>query len=97
MTLEDYADALNTQIVVQRYPCQSGRWIAHFPLCEVIDGNILASSYGEGTTPLEAMNSYVDQIRGRRVVFDAAAPDKRREFDVPETVQKIALLSWAKP
>ena len=97
MTLEDYADALNTQIIVQRYQCQRGRWVAHFACCDVIEGKILSSSYGEGTTPLGAMNSYTEKIRGTRIVFDAASPEKRREFDVPETLNTIGLLDWAKP
>ena len=97
MNLEDYADALNSEIVVRRYACQRGRWIAHFPSCEVMDGKILSSIYGDGSTPIAAMNSYAQQIRGKRIVFNAMVRESRREFDVPEALQTIGLLDWAKP
>ena len=82
MNIEDYADCINAEIVVRRYDNQNNRWMAEFNHCEVKGEGVLIGTYGNGTTPQEAIQAYVDQICGKTVVFEAGT-DRRREFTVP--------------
>lgn len=52
-----------------------------FQRCEVKDGAVLASVFGEGLTFGEACEDYLRQISGKTLVFDACT-DKRKEVIV---------------
>ncbi len=83
MTLQDYCDAINVQIKLTYYPNQDSRWSASFEDAEVKQGHGLLSAYGSGKSPALAINDYVTQIRGKRIVLSAMSIERRREFDVP--------------
>jgi hypothetical protein len=81
---EEYADALNLEIEITRYPCQNNRYTAKFRGVETKDNpddGILTGTYGNGTTPQQAMMEYVRAIRGKTIVVDAK--ERRRSYLVP--------------
>jgi hypothetical protein len=82
MTLAEYADALDMQIVITRYPNQNNRWSARFPNCELKVGSMLSSATGEGKSPNAALDALARELSGQRVVFNAGN-DRRRECVVP--------------
>ena len=85
MNIFTFADIINAQFVIRRYSNQHNRWIAHFEDCEVKEGPILSSTYGEGNTANEAIFSYVDKIRNQTIVMYAYS-EKRKEFRVPDNL-----------
>ena len=85
MTIEDYADIVNVYLIIRRYCNQDNRYSAEFENAEIKEGGCLAGVYGNGKTATEAVLNYVEQIRGKRIVFDAFGKN-RREFDVPNTL-----------
>lgn len=90
MTISEYCDAINVNIEIIRYSNQNERWTAKFEYCETkdnIDSAILCGEYGEGKTPTEAINSYIRNIRGKRIVLNASSKELRREFIVPFTLE----------
>ena len=82
MTLDDYCDAINAELVVRRYPNQNNRWVASFKNCEVKSKGCLESTYGTGNTPANAIEDYLILIWKKTIVFDAMSTG-RREFVVP--------------
>jgi hypothetical protein len=46
---------------------------------EVKDGCILKGTYGNGSTPEEAMRDYYKRVVGKQLVFHAMSPKYRRE------------------
>ncbi len=87
MTLTEYCDALNIEIEVKYYPNQGNRWCAYFKDCETKSGSILTSSYGDAPTPSGAINNYLDEIKGKLLVFNVGTP-KRMELYFPATIEK---------
>lgn len=85
MTLTEYADILNINLVLTYYHNQDNRWSAKLERIEVKDGSILARVYGNGNSPEEAQHNYAERIKGRHVVQNAYAGD-RREFNVPDSI-----------
>jgi len=83
ITIEDFADIANKELVVRRYPLQRNRYTCSFDGGEITDGRILSSSYGDGRTPIEAMNAYAAAISGKKIVFNAYR-DTRAEFGIPK-------------
>lgn len=86
MKLYDYCDAINAQIEITRHANQDNRWTAQFRNAEIKEGKILGSSYGSGISPLNAVSKYLENIKGKRLVFNASGTD-RREFDVPTSLE----------
>ena len=84
MNILEYADVINTNIVITYCHNQDMRFSAYFESCEVKEGAALLSEYGDGTTPEAAIREYVTKIRGRRIIFHATRAAMRREFDVPK-------------
>jgi hypothetical protein len=82
MNIFDLADALNKQIKITRHPNQNNRFSASFERCEIKQGGILKSEYGDGKTPMEAINRYSNAIQGKMLVFNAYRDD-RAEFVAP--------------
>lgn len=81
MKLADYCDAVNTELVVHRYPNQGERWAAAFKGAEVREGGTLASVYGDGEDALSAIDAYVKKIEGKTLVFGVGT--SRRTLTVP--------------
>ena len=48
-----------------------------FERCEVKDGAVLASVFGEGLTFEEACEDYLRQISGKTLVFDACTKNRK--------------------
>jgi hypothetical protein len=86
MNICEYADSLNIEICLRYYPNQGGRWCADFDSCEIVDGCILTSAHGNAQTPEEAIEEYLEQIRGKRIIFNAMDKEKRREYEVPKSL-----------
>lgn len=86
MNITDYADIINVNIKITYYHNQNYRWSACFEYADFLahEGSvILRSEHGNGESPVEAINNYIDLIKGKILVFDAMSGDKRREYKVP--------------
>lgn len=89
MNIQEYADVLNLELGLTRYPNQNNRWVARFESCETKDGAddcMLTSTYGNGSDPSSAIGDYVDQIKGKLLVVNASSDALRREYLVPQTL-----------
>jgi hypothetical protein len=84
MKLTEYCDALNLELKVVYYPNQKDRWSASLPV-EVKDGGFLTSTFGNGTSPFEAIDAYIKKIKGKTIVFGAYT-NERREYVVPSNL-----------
>ena len=85
MNIYEFADVIDRELVIRRYPNQDNRFTAQFEHSETKINKsdcILAGSYGNGNTPEEALNNYIKEIQGKVLVFDAMS-DKRQEYVVP--------------
>lgn len=89
-TLEAFAEERDlTMVIEERVPDDMGarwsedsRYYAQFEDCEIKDGRILRSEYGNGRTPWEAMANYAQEISGALLVLNAFGPN-RREIQAP--------------
>lgn len=87
MNIEEYADILNLELRILRYPNQGNRYCAAFERCETKEdagSNMLTSNHGNGKSPAEAIEDYLTQIRGRLLVVSAYGDKERREYVVPK-------------
>jgi len=82
MTIFEFADVIDKEIVVRYYPNQRGRFMARFDHCEITDGAILEGAYEDGKTPDEAINKYAIRISGKRLAFNAMT-NNRQEYVAP--------------
>lgn len=82
MKLNELADVIGVDIVLRRYNNQDERWTAKFEHAEIGKNGCLISTYGGGVSPQEALDNYVNQIRGELLVLNAYGKD-RKEFNVP--------------
>lgn len=85
MTLEEFADIINVDINLTRYANQDNRWCASFESAEIMRGGCLLSTYGDGTTPQEAISEYTEIIAGQKIAVGAYT-DNRREYTVPKNI-----------
>lgn len=92
MTLEEFADLhglvmeVNERDVKLEDNKNKGRFYARFQSCEVARNACLFGVSGEGHDVQSAILDYVDQIVGRKIVFDAMSSTKRKEIQVPVLV-----------
>lgn len=86
MNIYELSDMLDTNLVLTRYSNQGRRWSAQLHWTEIKDGNILSSSYGSGETPDEAVNDYINKIRGKLLVYNAGG-ETRRTLTAPDTLR----------
>ena len=87
--LFDFADAINTKVVITRMPNrQPTVFYCEFKSCNirVFDGHVLEKKIGAGSSPAEAMKDYVNNIRGERLVLNYDIPENRQEFTAPENL-----------
>jgi len=85
MNIYEYADAINKEIIIRRYPNQNNRFLVEFDHSETKDNKFsctLSGTYGNGECPREAINDYIEGIQGKILVFNAMS-DNRQEFVVP--------------
>lgn len=86
MNILELADVLDKQITITYYPNQNSRFCASFDHCETKeykDSGLLCRSYGNGKTPVKALNDYSSSISGKILIFDAMNDD-RSEFACPK-------------
>ena len=79
-TLEEFADAhgLQMKVVERRLPVGDPcRFYAKLEGVEEKQGNFLASIYGNGPTPEEAIRDYAKQISMKQLVHTAMSDDRR--------------------
>ena len=88
MNILDYADALNLELEIRYYPNQERRFCARFARAEIKKGGLLAGVHGSGSSPANAVEDYVTQLRGERLIIGAYS-DSRREFDVPKNLMGL--------
>lgn len=90
-TLEAFADEHDLTVVVyEREPellrlpriGPNARFFAEFQCCEVKEGRVLCSYYGDGPTPEAAMEDYARRISGKLLVMNAYSPT-RKEIQAP--------------
>lgn len=89
-TLEAFAEQHKlTMEVHERNPRDFGsgwkeciRYYTQFKNCEIKDGSFLSGTFGNGSTPAEAIDDYAKEISGKRIVLNAYRKD-RTEIDVP--------------
>jgi len=86
MMLTEFADIIDAELMVCRYSNQGERWTAHFNQFEIKEDGFLLSAYGDGSTPIEALNDYVRKIKGKTIVKDSYSKERRREYGVPMTL-----------
>jgi hypothetical protein len=84
MNIIEFANVINKQITVNSYPDQNERYSAEFDNCEVKKDCVLEMTYGNGSTPIEAMNDYAKQISNQKIVFNAYSKKYRQEYRVPQ-------------
>lgn len=85
MDIKELSNVLGKPIVV-RYQPNLGQFQAMFEHCEVKKGGLLHSEYGSGASYYAAVNDYCRRIVGQRIVFNAASPAYRQEYNVPKTL-----------
>lgn len=85
ISIEDFADIINKELDIKRYPNQDNRYMVKFD-AEVKDDCVLIGYHGNGSTPTEAIQDYIKKIKGRTLVFNAMTKD-RKEFVVPTTLE----------
>jgi hypothetical protein len=84
INLVEFADLIDKELVINYYPNQNGRYTAQFDSCEVKEDCMLAGTYGNGHSPLEAMNDYAKQISNTKIIFHAMNEKYRQEYLVPQ-------------
>lgn len=84
MNLIEFAELIDANLEVILHSGQNGRWTAKFQAAEVKEGAVLASTYGDGQSPQEAMDVYARDISGQKLVFYAMSPELRKTYIVPQ-------------
>lgn len=85
MSIEDFADKHGLVMVVNERRIRSVKlapFYAHFKNAEVLRGRFLLGTFGDGSTPEEAIKDYALQISRATLVINANG-NGRREIDVP--------------
>jgi hypothetical protein len=77
-TISEVESKFNTELKVTQH--EDGHYMAYFKYVEIKEGGMLASRYGIGITPIDAINDYITKIRGRNLVSHAYSEDERQEF-----------------
>ncbi len=79
MSAQDILLSLGEMIEVWRFP--DGELAVSYEHCEVKDGFFLKGTYGTGKTFSDACESYLNQIHGKTLVFNAYS-ERRKEVRV---------------
>ena len=100
-TLEDFADSHGIVLVVTertmdewQRKMQIKRFTARFEHSEIMDGQFLVSTYGNGDTEEAAIRDYAGHISQKRLVLNAGSASSRVEIEVPRLVP-LALVPFA--
>ena len=85
MNVTDYADVINGELNITNHHNQNKRWSADFDGAEIEQRGHLLTHYCNGNTPRGALENYLEEIRGKTIVFDAASGN-RLEYLVPNNL-----------
>lgn len=85
MKINEFADVIGADLIIRRYANQNNRFTCSFEDSEVMDGNLLRGTYGNGDSIDFAISDYTRQIRGKTIVFNAMR-DNRKEYQVPQSL-----------
>lgn len=88
LTIFDFADIIDKNIEITRFPNQNNRWIAKFDRGEIKEDCTLAGVYGTGANPVDAINDYIENIKGKKIVFNAMSEKNREEHMIPKNIAK---------
>ena len=83
MDLKELMVMCDTKMIIGTDVNQS--FYVHFECCEEKKGDILRSVSGRGKSIRAAIDNYINEIKGKDVVFNAGAT-YRREFTIPESL-----------
>ena len=84
ITIHEFADIIDKNIIVIYYPNQDGRVSASFEDCGVSDGVFFAREHGNGKSASDAIKDYKQKIEGKRIAFNAENNNIRQEFVAPK-------------
>lgn len=88
MTLYDLADVMNVKVLWAREP-GAGTCECFLQDIQMIARGNHVSVRGVGKTPYEAMNEFVTNIRGQRLIRLGAKLGTNSEFKVPDALESI--------
>lgn len=77
MNIQELSDLIGSQIIVQYYPNQAGRWCCNLVGVDIVDGGCLISAYENGKTPEAAIENYANRLSGEKIKY------KDSYFNVP--------------
>lgn len=86
MTIEELALVSNQRLEV-RFPDVDQNYMFRFANCEIKRGHVLITTCGRGKRLDVARKNYVEEIKGKTIVFDAMSKTDRREVVVPLTLE----------
>ena len=69
MDILGFADMINKDIIITYYHNQQKRFSAQFEGGHIKEGKAISGVYGNGHSPTEALNQYLNKIRGKTLVF----------------------------
>lgn len=79
MNIYEYADVVKKDLVIRRF--QGGRWIAYLDNCELKPR--VGPSFGSGNGQREALENYVDKIKGKTLTSHPVHYIHPQIFEVP--------------
>ena len=89
-SFEEFANRHGLELVVHERVLDAGllrrkveRYYANFRDVDVKRGSILLGMSGNGNTPDEAIKDYAGILLGKRLVYRASNPQRRRDFVAP--------------
>jgi len=87
ISIFDFADIINKQIIITYYPNQNRRYTAQFEYGEIIEKGrecVLCGTYRNADSPRGAIIDYCNKISGQKIVFNAMSKERKQEFNIPE-------------
>jgi len=82
ITIEQLADLLSVNLIIQRYANQDNRYTAKLEYTDVCEGIMLVGYYGNAKSPGGAIADYVKKIAGQKIKIGSF--EESRYFNVPK-------------
>lgn len=89
-TIEKFANknGLVMEVHERRKPIGApDRFFAHFHHSDIKEGAMLIGTFGNGSTPEEAIQNYAKEIGLKLLVIDAVSSTDRKEIQVPRLTE----------
>lgn len=84
MDILDFAESIERELELRRYPNQKGRWMCKFANSSILEGKyFLLGTYGNGRSPAEAIKDYCIKLQGQVLITEGNTKHENR-FKVPE-------------